>query len=111
MKFIAVVIACIAIVGCTIGKGLFPNTVWNNTEAGKIEGKINIVWDGDRSGKFIFVPDQKTPFSFVRMKDGEEIDRITPNKAFYTDGGSIPRAAHVSKNYSPWKFCPAIYYS
>lgn len=101
------VCALLFISGCTVGKGLFPNSVWKNTEVGSIEGKIRLIWDVDSSGKFIYLPGDD-PLIFIRKKEGKEIDRIVLDKAFYTDGGSIPRIAHTSENYSPWKFGPAF---
>lgn len=106
MKNSSLLVLYILLSGCAItGKGLTPNEVWSNTQTGDIIGNITLQWDG--ADRFIYIPDESNPLTFIRRKDGEEIDRITPDKRFYTDGGSIPRIAHVGENYSPWKFGPA----
>ena len=80
-------------------------TAWENTEVGEIRGTILLQWVSP--DWFIYVPDETNPLTFIRKKDSQVIDVITPNQKFYTDGGSTPRLAQASEEYSPWKFAPA----
>jgi hypothetical protein len=92
--------------GCsTVGSDWNQWTLWDRTEVGEIQGKILLEWvDTDR---FIYQPDPENPLTFIRKKNGEVIDIITPDKAFYTDGGSIPKGAQFLEDLSPWRFGPA----
>ncbi len=80
-------------------------TAWENTEVGEIRGNILLEWAGP--DRFTYIPDQGNPLTFVRKKNGSIVDTITPNRKFYTDGGSTPQLAQAAEEYSPWKFAPA----
>lgn len=74
---------------------------YRETKAGVLKGKLIVQWiDHD---KFLFLPDQDRPLSFVRHNG----TAITPGH-MYTDGGSIPRPLWVFRNYSPWGYAPAF---
>ena len=74
---------------------------YDQTDAGKLEGKLVVEWvDQD---KFLFIPDKEKPLVF-RRKNGEVIQ---PEQMF-TDGGSVPQALRAVKSYSPWGYAPAF---
>lgn len=107
MKTSALVPLVMFLSGCSvfIQKETNPAVLWKQTEVGEIKGNIILKWIGP--DKFIFIPDTNDPLVFIRKRNGVEADRIFPNAQFYTDGGSIPSAAHAFKNFSPWNFGPA----
>ncbi len=74
---------------------------YEKTMIGELHGKLIVQWiDHD---KFIFVPDEEKPLTFIRHNQ----KRISP-KRMYTDGGSIPRPMWVFRSYSPWGYAPAF---
>ncbi|HFD31548.1 MAG TPA: DUF1353 domain-containing protein [Gammaproteobacteria bacterium] len=108
IKLIFYISISLALVSCASAPSVNPlySNAWNETNAGKIEGDILIEWV--EPDKFKFIPTHgKNPFTFIRMDGDKEIDRITPNKEFYTDGGSIPQVIKIDKDYSSWRFAPA----
>lgn len=68
---------------------------------GRIEGRINVVWNGLDS--FMYVPDPQHPFSYTTGAGR----KITP-RLMDTDGGSIPRLLWASKKFSPWGYAPSF---
>ncbi len=108
MKRLVLILLIVVTSGCSIfqKKEINPFVLWKETQKGEIKGKLNLRWVGP--DKFVFMPDKDDPFVFIRKKNGVEVERIMPNLPFYTDGGSIPRAAHASKDFSPWNFGPAF---
>jgi hypothetical protein len=74
---------------------------YRRTETGELRGRVTVEWR--KPDLFSYRPDVDQPLLFVR-KTGEE---IKPGLMF-TDGGSIPRAFWVLKNYSPWGYGPAF---
>lgn len=66
---------------------------------GKLEGRINVVWNGPDS--FVYVPDPVQPFSYTTSTGR----KITP-RVMDTDGGSIPRLLWPSSKFSPWGYAP-----
>ncbi|ODB36221.1 MULTISPECIES: DUF1353 domain-containing protein [Pseudoalteromonas] len=74
---------------------------FNDTEAGKLSGKLKVQWL--KPDQFLFIPDKDDPLTFHRSS-GES---ISPG-AMYTDGGSIPRPLWAFRNYSPWGYAPAF---
>lgn len=74
---------------------------YSKVKTGELHGKLVVQWyDYD---KFIFVPDQTDPLTFVRHNSTQ----ITPNK-MYTDGGSIPRPLWGIRGFSPMGYAPAF---
>jgi hypothetical protein len=74
---------------------------YSKVKTGELHGKLIVQWyDYD---KFIFVPDQTSPLTFVRHNSTQ----ITPDK-MYTDGGSIPRPLWGIRRFSPWGYAPAF---
>lgn len=82
---------------------------------GEFQGSALVVWVGPANsskvgdGKFLYVPLGDDALIFRRDKankpsKGSEV--ITP-EAFYTDGGSIPRAVQGTPGFSAWGYGPA----
>lgn len=82
---------------------------------GRFEGSALVVWvgPGDTStlgdGEFVYVPRPGQELTFFRgegapASEGNEV--IAPG-AFYTDGGSVPRAVHWVQGFNAWAFGPA----
>ncbi len=82
---------------------------------GTFSGKANLVWVAPNAtallgdGLFLYVPDPSEPLVFERHPSndpaqGSEI--ITP-EAFFTDGGSIPRAVQAAPGFNAWGYGPA----
>lgn len=80
---------------------------YQDAEPGAFRGSLFVMWVGEGGalgdGKFLYVPDPRDPLTFVSAKGGPE---ITPGM-FYTDGGSIPKAAQMFQGFSPWGYAPA----
>ena len=74
---------------------------YEKTRAGNLSGRVIVEWR--KPNLFVFRPDAEQPLKFVRS-DG---DVITPQEMF-TDGGSIPRAFWVFRNFSPCGYGPAF---
>jgi hypothetical protein len=74
---------------------------YDELRVGKLQGKVLVQWI--EPNKFIFIPDSEQPLIFVRST-GE----IIAPKRMLTDGGSIPRAFWILRNYSPWGYAPAF---
>jgi len=74
---------------------------YKHTDPGTLNGTVTVKWY--KPNLFVYEPDASTPLTFTR-KSGQP---ITPAK-MYTDGGSIPRAFWVFRNYSPWGYGPAF---
>ena len=74
---------------------------YDRTQPGHLNGKVIVEWR--KPNLFAYKPDAKQPLLFVRASG----DAIKPDLMF-TDGGSIPRAFRVLKNYSPWGYGPAF---
>ena len=74
---------------------------YNHTPPGQLSGKLIVEWY--KPNLFRYIPDSSDPLTFVRSNG----DIVKP-KEMYTDGGSIPRAFWVFKNYSPWGYGPAF---
>jgi len=82
---------------------------------GRFEGSALVVWVGpgddtnSGDGEFVYVPRPGQELTFIRA-DGAPYsagnDIITPG-AFYTDGGSVPRAVHWVQGFNAWAFGPA----
>ncbi len=74
---------------------------------GKFTGRPRLIWNGmDDATKlpaFVFKPDPLVSFSY---KTGDQGLTIVP-KQFVTNGGSIPRIAHLKSTFSPWLYGPA----
>lgn len=110
MKYYFLLIAFVFLTSCSMleekidARNALAAAHWAETEVGEIKGKLVVQWQGP--DKFIYIPDQREPLSFIRKKDGKAIDIITPGK-MYTDGGSIPRVLWIDKDFSPWMFGPA----
>ena len=68
---------------------------------GTLKGKLVVQWL--EPDVFLFIPDPKSPLTFVRSTG----QTITPGRML-TDGGSIPRPVWILRNYSPWGFAPAF---
>lgn len=88
---------------------------YENAPIGTFEGTALVVWVGagdDTSsgdGKFVYVPLEGNALKFTRSSeagasDGNDV--IEPG-AFYTDGGSIPRAVQWVQGFNAWAFGPA----
>ena len=86
-----------------------PWGLWDHTEIGELQGVILLQWVGqnERKKEFIYIPDERNPLTFKRMRNKKVVDTIVLDRKFYTDGGSIPRPAQVTEDFSPWKFAPA----
>jgi Protein of unknown function (DUF1353) len=85
---------------------LWPLQAWagwhyRHTQAGILSGTLAVAWY--RPDLFVYTPDAQAPLVFTRH-DGQ---RIEPAR-MVTDGGSIPRALWILRNYSPWGFGPAF---
>jgi hypothetical protein len=74
---------------------------YNHTPPGQLSGKLIVEWY--KPNLFKYKPDAGDPLTFVRSNG----DIVKP-KEMVTDGGSIPRAFWVFKNYSPWGYGPAF---
>lgn len=75
---------------------------YSKVETGQLSGDLIVQWA--KPDKFLFLPKEGNPLTFVRGKNGET---IIPQR-MYTDGGSIPRPLRALKNYSPWGYAPAF---
>lgn len=82
-----------------------PGSLWKDTEVGEIKGQMRLQWVA--ADRFLYVPDERDPLTFIRKQGGQTIELIVMNQPFYTDGGSIPRIVRFSSDFSPWKFAPA----
>ncbi|GGX59143.1 hypothetical protein GCM10007385_30160 [Tateyamaria omphalii] len=102
------VATCLALTACgTVDFDAAP--------VGRFEGSALVVWvgPGDDSalgdGEFVYVPRPGQELTFYRG-DGAEVSEgnavIQPG-AFYTDGGSVPRAVHWIQGFNAWAFGPA----
>ena len=74
---------------------------YERTQSGQLNGKVIVEWR--KPNLFAYKPDTMQPLIFVRASG----NAIKPELMF-TDGGSIPRAFWVLKNYSPWGYGPAF---
>lgn len=79
---------------------------YENAPAGKFEGSLFVMWIDDGGplgdGTFVYVPNPGDPLTFNRSAGGS----VRP-QMMYTDGGSIPRLAHVFQGLNPWGYAPA----
>lgn len=73
---------------------------YSQVNTGELTGSLVVKWI--EPDKFIFEPTDN-PLTFVRSNG----QTIVPQR-MYTDGGSVPRAFQVFKNYSPWGYAPAF---
>jgi hypothetical protein len=79
--------------------GLLPS--YDAVPVGHLKGKLIVQWL--EPDVFLFLPDQEKPLTFTRS-NGETIQ---PGRML-TDGGSIPPALWILRNYSPWGYAPAF---
>lgn len=94
MRILILLIFAISTTGCA-------SLHYQRTKPGELHGKLVVQWiDHD---KFIFIPDDEKPLTFIRFNK----KNITPQR-MYTDGGSIPRPLWVFRSYSPWGYAPAF---
>lgn len=88
---------------------------FENAPRGTFEGAALVVWVGPAAdknsgdGRFLYVPRTGQELTFLRDPDanvstGNAIIRPEP---FYTDGGSIPRAAQAIPGFNAWGYGPA----
>lgn len=80
---------------------------------GRFDGRALVVWVGDSGGsgdgKFVYVPFPDQELKFFRSPEAD----VTPGNqtivpdAFYTDGGSLPRAVQTLPGFNAWAFGPA----
>lgn len=75
---------------------------YSRIEAGELKGDLIVEWRNPDS--FIYIPAPDNPLRFIRSENGHVIQ---PQR-MWTDGGSIPRAFWVFRNYSPWGYGPAF---
>lgn len=80
---------------------IVPSLAVQQARAGKLEGKLIVQWL--EPDKFRFLPDTNSPLRFTRSSGTV----IQPHE-LVTDGGTIPRALWVKRNYSPWGYAPAF---
>ena len=92
--FWAVIFSILLMSGCA-------SRHYERTQPGQLNGRIIVEWR--KPNLFAYKPDTMQPLLFVRASG----DAIKPELMF-TDGGSIPRAFWVLKNYSPWGYGPAF---
>ncbi len=88
---------------------------YNSVARGEFSGLVKLYWvEGGRGdllgdGQFLYVPDDYDPLVFTRNKANApsgDSDVIAP-EAFYTDGGSVPRAVQSIPGFNAWGFGPA----
>lgn len=83
---------------------------YESTRPGKFEGSLFVMWVGEEEssgdGKFVFVPDKKNPFRFIR-DNGDGTKRTIIPQMMYTDGGSVPKFGQIFKGFAPWGYGPA----
>lgn len=99
----ATMIVLSALLGCA-------TVSYKKLKPGTFDGSLIVMWVGEGDpksgdGKFVFVPDPKSPLSFTRPGDGP--GKVIKPGVMYTDGGSIPKIAQVFKGLSPWGYAPA----
>lgn len=74
---------------------------YRHTAAGTLHGKVVVEWY--KPNLFVYRPDGTSPLTFKRSNGA-----VIQPELMYTDGGSIPRAFWVFRNYSPWGYGPAF---
>jgi len=88
---------------------------FENAPKGTFEGAALVVWVGPNAnsqlgdGKFLYVPRDGDELVFRRDPSANPSQgnaEIRP-AAFYTDGGSIPRAAQSLRGFNAWGYGPA----
>lgn len=75
---------------------------YDGIEVGALKGDLIVEWR--KPNHFVYLPSEDNPLRFTR---GSNNGVIEPLK-MWTDGGSIPRAFWVFRNYSPWGYGPAF---
>ena len=83
---------------------------FRDVPAGTFTGNVFVMWVGEGNasgdGRFLFVPDPRSPLTF-RRKDISGPGAVIQPGIMYTDGGSIPRIAQIFNGLSPWGYAPA----
>ncbi|MFZ5964080.1 hypothetical protein ACOXXX_14105 [Thalassococcus sp. BH17M4-6] len=88
---------------------------YNTVKTGTFTGSAVVVWvgAGDESvlgdGEFLYVPVNDQRLRFTRPVDADAPGgplTIEP-EAFYTDGGSVPRAVQALRGLNAWAYGPA----
>lgn len=82
---------------------------------GEFQGAALVVWVGPANsskvgdGKFLYVPlgDDALVFKRDQANNPSEGSEIIKPEAFYTDGGSIPRAVQSARGFNAWGYGPA----
>jgi Protein of unknown function (DUF1353) len=95
------IISGVALVICLGDLCGCAHSFFQRTQTGELHGKVIVEWY--KPNLFVYRPDSVAPLTFKR-KSGATIQ---PGM-MYTDGGSIPRAFWVFRNYSPWGYGPAF---
>lgn len=90
---------------------------FENAPEGEFKGRALVVWVGPGEqggvslgdGEFVYVPATGQELTFVRNSGANASkgnETIRPG-AFYTDGGSVPRAVQGIEGFNAWAFGPA----
>ena len=106
---------CLTAVLCLVLLSACARVNFDAAPVGEFQGTALVVWAGpgdDSSsgdGEFVYVPLDGNELTFLRdpqsgASEGNSV--ITPG-AFYTDGGSIPRALQWVQGFNAWAFGPA----
>ena len=105
----------LAILTLVLGLSACGHVDISQVERGSFKGEVNLVWVGGNAdsylgdGEFLYVPVAGRALTFQRAgtrADGTPYPPITP-EAFYTDGGSIPRAVQGFTGFNAWAYSPA----
>lgn len=100
---------------CVLCLGGCAHVDYDDVARGDFSGSVYLLWVGPADtallgdGRFLYVPRAGDALTFKRdprsnPSDGSAV--IVP-EAFYTDGGSIPRAVQAMPGFNAWGFGPA----
>lgn len=103
------------VAGLAMAVGACAPVNYNSVARGEFSGLVKLYWiEGGRGdllgdGQFLYVPDDNEPLVFKRNKDNTPSgdSAVIQPEAFYTDGGSVPRAVQSIPGFNAWGFGPA----
>ncbi|MGX9350790.1 DUF1353 domain-containing protein [Shimia sp. W99] len=104
----AFVLGILAVGGCA-------HVDYDNVKRGEFSGSVYLLWVGSADtallgdGRFLYVPRAGDALTFKRSLDANpsEGSAVIVPEAFFTDGGSIPRAVQAMPGFNAWGFGPA----
>jgi hypothetical protein len=100
--------ALLAVSGCV-------SVPYDNIPRGEFSGLVMVVWVGPNDasflgdGEFLYVPVKGRELTFVRSDAANPSgnSKVIQPKAFYTDGGSVPRVVQSARGFNAWGYGPA----